>query len=132
LSMPARYAEARNEVFPKIDRPGGSYRYEEQPSRGRLTKGEIKYDSDELQNAVRPTSPFWSASEARRRPAPLCAEAFKTTKIMGAGKPKIPRVGMADSREMPQKWHLIALPLNVGRRNLLIVLYFPFRQTTPS
>jgi NAD(P)-dependent dehydrogenase (short-subunit alcohol dehydrogenase family) len=34
LSMPARYAEARNEVFPKIDRPGGSYRYEEQPSKG--------------------------------------------------------------------------------------------------
>jgi hypothetical protein len=32
--MPARYAEARNKVFSKIDRPGGSYRYEEQPSKG--------------------------------------------------------------------------------------------------
>jgi Aldehyde dehydrogenase family len=32
--MPSSYAETRNIVFPKIDRPGGSYRYEEQPTKG--------------------------------------------------------------------------------------------------
>ena len=32
--MPSSYAETRNKVFPKIDRPGGSYRYEEQPTKG--------------------------------------------------------------------------------------------------
>jgi NAD(P)-dependent dehydrogenase (short-subunit alcohol dehydrogenase family) len=33
-SMPSSYAETRNMVFPKIDRPGESYRHEEQPTKG--------------------------------------------------------------------------------------------------
>jgi hypothetical protein len=43
-----------------------------------LFEREIKYGTDELQNAVQPPLPFWSASEAGKRQAHLRAETFKT------------------------------------------------------
>jgi hypothetical protein len=63
----------------------------------------------------------------------LSGPRFEMLSIMGAENLKIPRVGMADesSNALKMGFNGVINSMRGGRRPL-IVLYFPFRQTTPT
>jgi hypothetical protein len=64
--------------------------------RDRLTKGEIKYDKDALQNGIKPPCLFWSASEAKSGRRLFVERHSCTVHKLELREVKIARVGVAD------------------------------------